>query len=75
MKQSSASTQVLSIGSKDVLTDILQQGAQRLLAVTIEAEVDQYVATHAALRDGQGHRPVVRNGHLPARSIQTGVDG
>jgi putative transposase len=73
MEQSSASTQVLSIGSKDVLTDILREGAQRLLAVTIEAEVDQYVATHAALRDGQGHRLVVRNGHLPARSIQTGV--
>jgi transposase-like protein len=73
MEQSSASTQVLSIGSKDVLTDILRQGAQRLLATTIEAEVDHYVATHAALRDAQGHRLVVRNGHLPARSIQTGV--
>jgi putative transposase len=73
MEQSSASTQVLSIGSKDVLTDILRQGAQRLLAMTIEDEVDQYVATHAYLRDAQGHRLVVRNGHLPARSIQTGV--
>src|SRR5690606_31283905 len=27
----------------------------------------------AAIRDAQGHRMVVRNGHLPEREIQTGI--
>ena len=44
-----------------------------MLATTIENEVAEYIERHAALRDGQGHRLVVRNGRLPARQIQTGL--
>jgi putative transposase len=63
----------LSIRPRDVLTDILRQGAQEMLATAIENEVAEYVQRHAAVRDGQGHRLVVRNGRLPARQIQTGL--
>jgi transposase-like protein len=59
--------------SRDVLSDVLRQGAQKMLAQAIDAEVTEWIETHAALRDAQGHRQVVRNGHLPTRTIVTGV--
>jgi transposase-like protein len=59
--------------SQDVLTGILREGAQRLLAQAVGAEVDDYLEAHLALRDAQGHRLVVRNGHKDERELQTGV--
>ena len=47
--------------SSDVLTGILRQGAQRLLAEAVEAEVAAYIAAHQAVKDERGHRLVVRN--------------
>jgi putative transposase len=44
-----------------------------MLATAIENEVAAYVERHAALRDDEGHRLVVRNGRLPGRQIQTGL--
>ena len=58
---------------KDVLTDVLRLGAQRLLAQAIQAEVDDYLAARQDLRDAAGHRQVVRNGSLPGRTVTTGV--
>jgi len=57
----------------DVLTGILQDGARRLLATAVEAEIADYIERHAGLHDAAGHRMVVRNGHLPEREIQTGI--
>jgi transposase-like protein len=57
----------------DVLTDILRQGAQQLLAQAIEAEVADWIDRHQDYRDAAGRRQVVRNGHLPERTITTGV--
>jgi putative transposase len=59
--------------SKDPLTDILRQGAQRMLAQAIEAEVAGWIDAHSQVRDEAGHRQVVRNGSMPARTIVTGV--
>ena len=59
--------------SRDVLTEVLRTGAQRLLAQMIEMEVKGWIEAHAALVDAQGHRCVVRNGRLPSRTILTGV--
>ena len=58
---------------KDVLTDVLRRGAQQLLAQAIQAEVDDYLAARAHLRDHDGRRQVVRNDSLPGRTISTGV--
>jgi transposase-like protein len=55
------------------LSGILREGAQRLLAQAVEAEVAHWIDSHAGIRDQAGHRQVVRNGHLPARTILTGV--
>ena len=59
--------------SRDVLTDILRDGASRLLSQAVEAEVADWIASHAHVIDQAGHRQVVRNGHLPKRTITTGV--
>ena len=56
--------------SGDVLTAILRRGAQSLLQQAIEAEIEQYMDQ---VNGGIGERLVVRNGYLPARSIQTGI--
>ena len=58
---------------KDVLTDLLRQGAQQLLAQAIHAEVAAYLDARSHLRDGAGRRQVVRNGALPQRTILTGL--
>jgi transposase-like protein len=44
-----------------------------MLAAAIENEVAEYIVAHAHQQDAAGHRLVVRNGHTPARSIQTGL--
>src|SRR3954470_2986039 len=58
---------------QDVLTEILRDGARRMLAEAIEAEVAAWIDAHAHLKDAAGRRQVVRNGHLPERTIQTGL--
>jgi transposase-like protein len=74
MSESSNSMLALpATSSRDVLTDILRDGAQRLLSQAVEAEVTDWIASHAHLTDQVGHRQVVRNGHLPKRTITTGV--
>src|SRR5215217_5248823 len=55
------------------LDELFREGARRMLAVALEAEVEAYIAGHAELVDEHGHRLVVRNGHAPARTITTGV--
>ena len=58
---------------RDALTEVLRAGAQRLLAEAVEAEVESFLAEYGGLRDGDDRQRVVRNGHLPAREIQSGV--
>jgi putative transposase len=56
---------------RDVLTDVLREGARKMLATAIESEVEEFIESRQHLVDGNGHRFVVRNGHLPERTIQT----
>jgi transposase-like protein len=53
------------------LDAIVREGAQRMLAAALEAEVDDYLAAHAAERDERGRRLVVRNGHARQREVTT----
>ena len=59
--------------SLDPLTDLLRQGARDLIAQAVEAELNTFLAAHADLTDGAGHRRLVRHGHLPERDVQTGI--
>src|SRR5438270_1431063 len=74
MSQSTTEIPIVPLApSQDVLTDLLRDGARRLLAQAIEAEVAAWLNDHAHLKDDQGRRQVVRNGHLPGRAILTGI--
>jgi putative transposase len=53
------------------LDAIVREGARRMLAVALEAEVDDYLAAHQAERDEHGRRLVVRNGHARQRQVTT----
>jgi putative transposase len=53
------------------LDAIVREGARRMLAAALEAEVDDYLAAYAAERDEGGRRLVVRNGHARQREVTT----
>jgi putative transposase len=73
MENDTTNSQSMSISSRDVLTEILRQGSQKMLADAIQNEVAEYLDSHAHFRDDRGQRLVVRNGHLPTRMIQSGL--
>src|SRR5262245_36405349 len=74
MDQSTVDVRIVPLPqAQDVLTDILRQGAQQLLAQAVEAEVADWIDRHQDCRDAAGRRQVVRNGRSPERTITTGV--
>src|SRR5262245_42397825 len=56
-----------------LLDEIVREGARRMLAAALEAEVAAYVEAHADERDERGRRLVVRNGHAAPRAVTTGA--
>src|SRR5712691_9123111 len=50
---------------------IVRDGARRMLAAALEAEVQVYVEAFADERDEAGRRLVVRNGHAQPRQVMT----
>lgn len=50
---------MLSVVTDDGSDEIVREGARRMLAAALEAEVDQYIAESAAEMDEAGHRLVV----------------
>ena len=57
----------------DPLTDLLRAGAEQLIYQAVEAELLELLAEHSERRTEDGTAGVVRNGHLPARELQTGL--
>jgi len=57
----------------DPLTEVLRNGARALLAQAVEAEVAEALAAHAHLTRDDGRLRLVRHGHMPERTIQTGI--
>ncbi|MFE3149480.1 IS256 family transposase [Streptomyces sp. NPDC059218] len=60
-----------STESGALIDEIVREGARRMLAAALEAEVNQYIAELAAERDDRGHRLVVRNGRHRPRTVTT----
>jgi transposase-like protein len=54
-----------------LIDEIVREGARRMLAAALEAEVDAYIAELAGERDERGRRLVVRNGHHQPRKVTT----
>lgn len=58
---------------RSALEAVLRDGARKLLQEAIENEVSEYIDKFKELKDEKSRRIVTRNGHLPARDIQTGI--
>jgi putative transposase len=73
MTDSSVTPLVQPGAFSDLLTEVLRNGAQRLLAHAVESEVSSFIEAHAGERLDDGRARIVRHGHLPERDIQTGI--
>ncbi|MDI5904824.1 MULTISPECIES: IS256 family transposase [Streptomyces] len=54
-----------------LIDDIVREGARRMLAAALEAEVNAYISELADQRDDSGRRLVVRNGFHQPRKVTT----
>jgi putative transposase len=54
-----------------LIDEIVREGARRMLAEALQAEVDAYITRFGDQRDGQGRRLVVRNGYHEPRQVLT----
>ncbi|MFF9396156.1 IS256 family transposase [Streptomyces griseoluteus] len=54
-----------------LIDEIVREGARRMLAAALEAEVKAYIAELANQRDETGRRLVVRNGYHQPRKVTT----
>ena len=59
--------------SPDPLTELIRQGARKLIEQALEAELATLLATFADDRLDDGRARLVRHGHLPEREIVTGI--
>lgn len=57
--------------SRSLLDEIVRDGARKMLAAALQAEVAAYVAQFADQLDENGHRLVVRNGYHQGREVLT----
>jgi transposase-like protein len=57
--------------SLSLIDELVREGARRMLAEALQAEVDAYIARFAGERDEKGHRLVVRNGSHQSREVLT----
>ncbi len=60
-------------GNSDPLTELLRNGARKLIECAIESELEDYMAQYSTRRTADGKAGVVRNGYLPERQLQTGM--
>lgn len=59
--------------STDALSQVLKRGAQQMLQIAIEAEVQEFMLQYQDRLLDDGRAAVVRNGHQPERELQTGI--
>jgi len=57
----------------DPLTELVREGARKLIEQAIQAELSALLAAHAEEKTADGRARLVRHGHLPERDVLTGV--
>jgi transposase-like protein len=57
----------------DPLTDLIRQGARKIVFEALNAEIEDIVGMYRDRRMPDGSPSVVRNGYLPEREIMTGM--
>lgn len=55
------------------LDELARQGARRMIAAALEAEVEEYLHKLSHLRDEEGHAVAVRNGRAQERTVTMGA--
>ena len=55
------------------LSEIARQGAQQMLKLALEAEIEEFINSYKNEKTGNGMQRIVRNGYHQERSLQTGV--
>ena len=58
---------------RDELSELVREGAQRIIRQAVEAELGAFLEEHSDARDTRGRHAVVRNGYLPSREVLTGI--
>ena len=58
---------------EDPLTELIRDGARQLIALAVEAEVNELIAKYDGQHTETGRQAVVRSGYQPQRQIQTGI--
>jgi len=56
-----------------VLEQVARQGAQKMLQLALENEVEEFIAKHSSLKNENGNKVVTKNGYMPRREILTGI--
>ena len=57
----------------DPISEIVRNGARKLLAQALETEIELFMNQYADLKNELGRQRIVRNGYLPEREIQSGI--
>ena len=57
----------------DPLTQVIRDGARRILCQALEAEVESFIDHFGELKVADGRQRVIRNGFLPGREVVTGI--
>jgi putative transposase len=74
VKQDTSIVQFRQPGSvEDPLTEIAREGARRMLASALDAEIEAFLGQFTEERLPDGRQRVVRHGYGPERKIQTGI--
>ena len=60
-------------GEIDPLTELLRNGAKKLITEAIQAEVDDLMINFKDQKTMNGQQRIVRSGHHPEREILTGI--
>ncbi len=58
---------------EDLLTEVLRNGARRLLKEALEVEIEVFIEGYQDLQLPNGHQRIVRNGYHKERKVQTGI--
>ena len=58
-------------GGGSLLDELAREGARKMLATALQAEVAAYIEAHAEDVDENGRRLVVRNGYHEPREVTT----
>lgn len=69
--EASVTATIVRQQTDSLLEQILREGARRLLKEALELEVQEHIERFQDRRNEQGQRLVVRNGHLPERTVLT----